>query len=73
MGGLFASKAFVQLVANPIVGTITEKVGYSVPFVFGTFTLFLSALRESVNLPSVVKLCIFEFWLALEKNLLKYL
>jgi DHA1 family solute carrier family 18 vesicular amine transporter 1/2 len=44
VGALFASKAFVQLIINPIVGTVTETRGYTTPLVCGTATLFLSAL-----------------------------
>ena len=46
VGGLFASKAFVQLLVNPVVGTVTERRGYAWPLVFGTATLFLSASRR---------------------------
>ena len=44
VGSLFASKAFVQLIVNPIVGIATEEVGYQIPFLFGTVILFLSSL-----------------------------
>lgn len=44
VGALFASKALVQLVINPCVGSITNYYGYSVPFIFGTITLFISSM-----------------------------
>ena len=46
VGALFASKAFVQLVVNPLVGYATVKHGYAVPFLFGTVVLFTSSLSE---------------------------
>ena len=46
VGALFASKALVQLVINPCVGSITNYYGYSVPFIFGTITLFISSMSE---------------------------
>ncbi|XP_069978327.1 synaptic vesicular amine transporter-like [Penaeus vannamei] len=44
VGLLFSSKAFVQLLVNPLVGPLTARVGYSVPLVAGTHVLVLSAL-----------------------------
>ena len=46
VGALFASKAFVQLVINPIVGVATEKIGYQVPFLSGTVILLLSSFSK---------------------------
>ena len=46
VGALFASKAFVQLVINPVVGVATEKIGYQVPFLSGTVILFLSSFSK---------------------------
>jgi hypothetical protein len=46
VGTLFASKAFVQLVANPLVGYATTKRGYHLPFIFGTSVLLLSSLSK---------------------------
>ena len=34
VGLLFASKAFVQLLVNPIVGPLTHRYGYNFKFVF---------------------------------------
>ncbi|KAL1505824.1 hypothetical protein ABEB36_005296 [Hypothenemus hampei] len=44
VGMLFASKAFVQLVANPFVGPLTHKIGYSVPMFAGFIIMFLSTI-----------------------------
>ncbi|XP_057340591.1 synaptic vesicular amine transporter [Microplitis mediator] len=44
VGIMFASKAFVQLLANPIVGPLTHKIGYSVPMFAGFVIMFISTL-----------------------------
>lgn len=44
VGLMFASKAFVQLLANPIVGPLTHKIGYSIPMFTGFIIMFLSTL-----------------------------
>ncbi|XP_058791139.1 synaptic vesicular amine transporter [Phymastichus coffea] len=44
VGVMFASKAFVQLLANPIVGPLTHKIGYSIPMFTGFLIMFLSTL-----------------------------
>ncbi|XP_014482132.1 PREDICTED: synaptic vesicular amine transporter isoform X2 [Dinoponera quadriceps] len=44
VGIMFASKAFVQLLANPIVGPLTHKIGYSIPMFTGFIIMFLSSL-----------------------------
>lgn len=44
VGLLFASKAIVQLLVNPIVGVITNRAGYDMPMFCGFFILFLSTL-----------------------------
>ncbi|XP_023288096.1 synaptic vesicular amine transporter isoform X2 [Orussus abietinus] len=44
VGMMFASKAFVQLLANPIVGPLTHKIGYSIPMFTGFIIMFLSTL-----------------------------
>uniref|UniRef100_UPI00358E740F synaptic vesicular amine transporter n=1 Tax=Myxine glutinosa TaxID=7769 RepID=UPI00358E740F len=44
VGLLFASKATVQLVANPIVGPLTNRIGYHIPMVIGFVILFISTL-----------------------------
>ncbi|XP_078094624.1 chromaffin granule amine transporter-like [Mustelus asterias] len=42
IGLLFASKAIVQLIVNPIVGPLTNRVGYHCPMFFGFVILFVS-------------------------------
>ncbi|XP_054738477.1 synaptic vesicular amine transporter [Anastrepha obliqua] len=44
VGILFASKAFVQLLVNPIVGPLTHRIGYSIPMFAGFVIMFLSTL-----------------------------
>ncbi|CAH1139551.1 unnamed protein product [Phyllotreta striolata] len=44
VGIMFASKAFVQLLANPFVGPLTHKIGYSVPMFAGFVIMFLSTI-----------------------------
>ncbi|XP_044258856.1 synaptic vesicular amine transporter [Tribolium madens] len=44
VGMMFASKAFVQLLANPFVGPLTHKIGYSVPMFAGFVIMFLSTI-----------------------------
>ena len=43
VGALFASKAFVQLIFNPLVGVATERCGYQIPFLLGTAILLISS------------------------------
>ena len=50
VGALFASKALVQLLINPCVGSITNYYGYSVPFIFGTIVLFISSMSKCTNI-----------------------
>ncbi|XP_050697230.1 synaptic vesicular amine transporter-like [Eriocheir sinensis] len=44
VGLLLSSKALVQLMVNPMVGLLTSHIGYSLPLVFGTHNLLLSAI-----------------------------
>ncbi|XP_072026459.1 synaptic vesicular amine transporter-like isoform X2 [Amphiura filiformis] len=44
IGLLFASKAFFQLLANPIVGPLTNRFGYSLPMFTGFAIMFASTL-----------------------------
>uniref|UniRef100_A0A8C4Q6H1 Solute carrier family 18 member 2 n=1 Tax=Eptatretus burgeri TaxID=7764 RepID=A0A8C4Q6H1_EPTBU len=44
VGLLFATKAIVQLIANPIVGPLTNRIGYDIPMVIGFVILFISTL-----------------------------
>lgn len=47
VGLMFASKAFVQLLANPIVGPLTHKIGYSIPMFAGFVIMFISTLGKN--------------------------
>ena len=42
VGALFSSKAFVQLVVNPLIGKATVKFGYEIPLLVGTGFLLIS-------------------------------
>ncbi|CAH1175576.1 unnamed protein product [Phaedon cochleariae] len=44
VGMMFASKAFVQLLANPFVGPLTHRIGYSIPMFAGFIIMFLSTI-----------------------------
>uniref|UniRef100_A0ACB8EYG7 Uncharacterized protein n=1 Tax=Sphaerodactylus townsendi TaxID=933632 RepID=A0ACB8EYG7_9SAUR len=44
VGLLFASKALMQLVANPFVGPLTNRIGYHIPMFLGFVIMFLSTL-----------------------------
>merc|ERR1719158_2259145 len=44
VGMMFASKAFVQLIANPFVGPLTNKIGYSIPMFCGFIIMFFSTV-----------------------------
>ncbi|XP_050439456.1 synaptic vesicular amine transporter isoform X2 [Adelges cooleyi] len=44
VGIMFASKAVVQLMVNPIVGPLTHRIGYSIPMFAGFFIMFISTL-----------------------------
>lgn len=44
IGLLLSSKAFVQLILNPAVGTLTGTVGYAKPLLLGNSCLLLAAL-----------------------------
>merc|ERR1719187_81039 len=44
VGVMFASKAFVQLIANPFVGPLTNRIGYSIPMFCGFIIMFLSTI-----------------------------
>ncbi|NWX89022.1 VMAT1 protein, partial [Nothoprocta ornata] len=44
VGLLFASKALVQLVVNPFVGPLTNRIGYHIPMFTGFSIMFLSTL-----------------------------
>merc|ERR1719458_402522 len=44
VGLMFASKAVVQIVANPFVGPLTNKIGYDIPMFCGFIIMFFSTL-----------------------------
>ncbi|GAB1293210.1 Chromaffin granule amine transporter [Apodemus speciosus] len=44
IGILFASKALMQLLVNPLVGPLTNRIGYHVPMFVGFMIMFLSTL-----------------------------
>ncbi|NXX43978.1 VMAT1 protein, partial [Tricholaema leucomelas] len=44
VGLLFASKALVQLVVNPPVGLLTNRIGYHIPMFIGFTIMFLSTV-----------------------------
>uniref|UniRef100_A0A1B6CQC7 Major facilitator superfamily (MFS) profile domain-containing protein n=1 Tax=Clastoptera arizonana TaxID=38151 RepID=A0A1B6CQC7_9HEMI len=44
VGIMFASKAFVQLLANPIIGPLTHRIGYSIPMFTGFIIMFISTI-----------------------------
>ncbi|XP_010174276.1 chromaffin granule amine transporter [Antrostomus carolinensis] len=44
VGLLFASKALVQLVVNPSVGLLTNRIGYHIPMFIGFVIMFLSTV-----------------------------
>lgn len=44
VGVMFASKPIVQAFANPFIGTLTNKVGFTVPMFTGFVIMFLSTL-----------------------------
>lgn len=46
VGLMFASKAVVQLIVNPFVGPVTNKIGYSIPMFIGFVIMFLSTLSK---------------------------
>lgn len=44
VGVLFASKALMQLLVNPFVGPLTNRIGYHIPMFAGFLIMFLSTL-----------------------------
>lgn len=46
MGLLLSSKALVQLILNPAVGTFTGTLGYTKPLLLGNLSLLLAATRK---------------------------
>ena len=46
VGVMFASKAVVQLITNPFIGPLTNRIGYSIPMFMGFIIMFLSTLSK---------------------------
>ncbi|TNN12287.1 Synaptic vesicular amine transporter [Schistosoma japonicum] len=44
VGLMFASKAIVQMIVNPLIGPLTNKIGYSVPMFTGFVIMFTSTV-----------------------------
>ncbi|XP_065507555.1 chromaffin granule amine transporter [Caloenas nicobarica] len=44
VGLLFASKALVQLLVNPAVGVLTNRIGYHIPMFIGFIIMFISTV-----------------------------
>ena len=49
IGMLFACKAIVQLLINPVSGTVIDRVGYDMPMVFGLGILVFSTILFAVG------------------------
>ncbi|XP_043912455.1 vesicular acetylcholine transporter [Protopterus annectens] len=44
LGVLFASKAILQLLVNPLTGTFIDRVGYDIPLLIGLTVMFISTI-----------------------------
>ncbi|KAE9555950.1 hypothetical protein FO519_000806 [Halicephalobus sp. NKZ332] len=44
VGLMFGSKALIQLITNPFVGPVTNKIGYTIPMFAGFVVMFLSTV-----------------------------
>ncbi|VDN99271.1 unnamed protein product [Rodentolepis nana] len=44
VGILFASKSIVQLIVNPFIGPLTNRIGYSIPMFSGFLIMFISTV-----------------------------
>ncbi|TPP67435.1 Synaptic vesicular amine transporter [Fasciola gigantica] len=44
IGLMFASKSVVQLLVNPLIGPLTNKIGYSIPMFTGFMIMFVSTV-----------------------------
>ena len=49
IGLMIASKALVQLLINPLSGTIIDRVGYDKPFTFGLLIMFFSTVLFAIG------------------------
>ncbi|ELK19233.1 Chromaffin granule amine transporter [Pteropus alecto] len=50
VGVLFASKALMQLLVNPFVGPLTNRIGYHIPMFAGFVIMFLSTVTSHSGL-----------------------
>ena len=50
VGLMFASKPIVQLIANPFIGPLTNRVGYSIPMFVGFIIMVFSTLSKKFYL-----------------------
>lgn len=50
VGLLFASKPVVQLMANPFIGPLTNRIGYSIPMFIGFIIMFVSTISKLITL-----------------------
>lgn len=66
VGVMFASKPIIQALVNPAVGTITNKIGYSIPMFAGFIIMFLSTLIFAMGSTYPVLLG----WLNLQSSLI---
>lgn len=46
IGILLGIKAIIQLIFNPVVGSLTTKFGYRLPLLFGTVNLLIASLGK---------------------------
>ncbi|XP_006809745.2 chromaffin granule amine transporter [Neolamprologus brichardi] len=46
VGLLFASKAIIQLLVNPFVGPLTNRIGYHIPMFAGFIIMFVSTISK---------------------------
>uniref|UniRef100_A0A672MW19 Uncharacterized protein n=1 Tax=Sinocyclocheilus grahami TaxID=75366 RepID=A0A672MW19_SINGR len=49
VGLLFASKALVQLMVNPFVGPLTNRIGYHIPMFSGFVIMFVSTISKDIR------------------------
>lgn len=49
VGLLFASKPVVQLMANPFIGPLTNRIGYSIPMFIGFIIMFVSTISKLIT------------------------
>jgi hypothetical protein len=55
VGLMFASKPVVQLIVNPFIGPLTNRIGYSIPMFAGFIIMFVSTLSKLHFLVNIFK------------------